>query len=104
MNYFNYKFNSLELGPSVIPHVAQFYPTLLKALQNSEKSKSAKSRALIRISILSSLEVIISQIAQFLSPYLSQTLNTLIEPKLLTNETKNEQVILFKFFFLKLKF
>eukprot|EP01119_Soliformovum_irregulare_P018700 TRINITY_DN5787_c0_g1_i1.p1 TRINITY_DN5787_c0_g1~~TRINITY_DN5787_c0_g1_i1.p1 ORF type:complete len:2043 (-),score=706.93 TRINITY_DN5787_c0_g1_i1:9-6137(-) len=76
---------SVELNARMVPILPKFFPDLLRAAEASflePDSEISQSRSLLQLSVLSSLEIIIRQLANFLNPYLNSILTAIIHPNI----------------------
>jgi U3 small nucleolar RNA-associated protein 10 len=83
---------SMEIGAEIIPHLSKILPVFLRTVQGSfslQENEATKNRTLLQLSTMSSLEVIISSLAKFLSPYLADIVNALTHQNLVLSTNEN---------------
>lgn len=91
------------VGPVVFPLLPTFFPKLLAALEHcsgsrkqrdGDESASTGGVKTVVQCLLTALEVFTEKIPQFLAPYLSKTIQTLLSPSLLSTSPSNAPVLL----------
>lgn len=89
------------VGPLVFPLLPKFFPKLLAGIDwcarklkpaKREDRSAASGMATVLQCLLASLEVFTDKIAQFLAPYLSTIVQTLVAPSLLAASASNAQL------------
>eukprot|EP00698_Gefionella_okellyi_P019833 TRINITY_DN6145_c0_g1_i1.p1 TRINITY_DN6145_c0_g1~~TRINITY_DN6145_c0_g1_i1.p1 ORF type:complete len:1374 (-),score=306.25 TRINITY_DN6145_c0_g1_i1:2899-7020(-) len=78
-----------HLGPRMIAHLPAFFPLLLSTLQSCVSQPASEGMTVL--SALTSLDVVLSQLHGFVSPYLSTVLTTVLHPGLLNYNSAESQ-------------
>jgi U3 small nucleolar RNA-associated protein 10 len=81
-----------ELGSGMLPFLPTFFPLLLGVLDSAKQQRDVNSN-LLEVAVLSSVEVVIRCIPQFLSPYYSSILCAVLHPAMLDKAFENTQVL-----------
>jgi len=89
-----------ELGPRLVPLLPKFMPILLKKLEGTleeeEEEEGNSSKVIFQLSAISSLEIIVQSIPQFISSYLKTILSCALHPSLRSEENEMMKQIMEK--------
>jgi len=94
-----------ELGPRLVPFLPKFMPILLEKLEGTlvedgeddeENNSSSSSKIIFQLSAISSLEIIVQSIPQFISSYLKTILSCALHPSLRSDENEMMKQIMGK--------
>eukprot|EP00833_Pecoramyces_ruminatium_P000810 jgi/Orpsp1_1/1174842/evm.model.c7180000051637.1 len=92
-----------ELGPRVVPLLPKFMPILLEKLEGTleeeeegNENGSNSSKVIFQLSAISSLEIIVQSIPQFISSYLKTILGCVLHPSLRSEENEMMKQIMEK--------
>ncbi|ORX59122.1 ARM repeat-containing protein [Piromyces finnis] len=88
-----------ELGPRLVPLLPKFMPILLKKLEGTleiEEEEGNSSKIIFQLSAISSLEIIVQSIPQFISSYLKTILSCVLHPSLRSDENEMMKQIMEK--------